>query len=91
MKRREVLGIWWAWQWRVIVTVILANILIGFLIGLIGSILAWQHTTIAAVANLLSLGVTIYASIYFLGYALRLKRVYIPRGDLGLYQKAAIK
>ena len=91
MKLKDIVGIWWAWQWRVIVAVVLANILIGFIVGFLGSAFSWQHTTIVVVSNLLSLGVTIYASIYFLGYALRLKRVYIPRGDLGLYQKAAIK
>ena len=86
-----ILKIWWSWQWRVVVAVMLANILIGFLMGFVGGIFELSHQSVVIGVNLLSLGVTIYASIYFLGFVMRKYRVYIPNKNLDSYKKAAIK
>ncbi|BAF70622.1 hypothetical protein [Nitratiruptor sp. SB155-2] len=86
-----ILKIWWSWQWRVLVSVMLANVLIGFLMGLLGGLLALSQKSVIIGTNLLSFGITIYASIYFLGFVMRKYRVYIPNDNLDTYKKAAIK
>ncbi|BCD60818.1 MULTISPECIES: hypothetical protein [unclassified Nitratiruptor] len=86
-----ILKIWWSWQWRVLVAVMLANILIDFLMGLFGGLLALSQKSVIIGTNLLSFSITIYASIYFLGFVMRKYRVYIPNEKLDVYKKAAIK
>ncbi len=90
MNLREILPIWWAWQWRVIVAVLLANLAIGFLLGFFGALLGLSKESLLIISNLLSLAVTIYASIYFLAYVFERFHIYVPR-ELDEYRKAAIK
>lgn len=83
--------IWWAWQWRVLVAVLLANIALGMLIGLIGGILGVPKENLIIITNLVSYGVTIYASIYFLAYVFRKFGIYTPDNERDPYKTAAIK
>ncbi len=90
MNLKEVVPIWWAWQWRVVVAVVLANLAFGFILGVVGALLGLSKESLFIISNLLSLVITIYASIYFLAYVFEKFRIYVPK-ELGEFQKAAIK
>jgi len=92
---RAILPVWWAWQWRVLVAVFLANMAIFFLLLLLRLFLGLSQESLIIINNLFSLGVTIYASIYFLAYALGLSyphiRIVILPKEADPYRIAARK
>lgn len=90
MNVKKILPLWWAWQWRVFVAVLLANILLGFLTGLAGALLGLPKENLIIITNLVSLGVTVYASIYFLAYVFKKFGIYWPK-TCDPYKMAALK
>ncbi len=91
MNVKKILPIWWAWQWRVLVAVLLANIALGFVVGLAGGILGVAKENLIIITNLVSYGVTIYASIYFLAYVFKKFGIYAPSKESDPYRTAAVK
>lgn len=86
----KILPIWWAWQWRVVMAVVLANIAIGLVLGVVKFFLHISQQNFIIITNLLSIGVSIYASIYFLGFVFEKFHIYVPDAT-DEYKKAAIK
>ena len=66
----KILPLWWAWQWRVVVAIFLANFLFGFVFAF-KPLLGISKESFIIITNIFSLGVTIYASIYFLDVVLK--------------------
>ena len=91
----KILPLWWAWQWRVMVAVVAANTLFGVLLLFLAPLLGLSKEALTIITDIFSLCVTIYASIYFLDYALRLDygsfRVALMEKDLDIYKEAALK
>ncbi|WP_200763381.1 hypothetical protein [Nitrosophilus alvini] len=73
LTNKKVLAIWWAWQWRVAVATIVATSIFTFMIGFIGSLFGLSKENIYIISNLVSIGIGVYASIYFLKFALQKK------------------
>ncbi len=70
---KEIVPIWWAWQWRAMVATLVGTLVFSFLIGLIGGILGFSKESIYILTNLVSLAVTIYASLYFFAYIFNMR------------------
>ncbi len=90
MSLKEVLPIWWAWQWRVLVAVLLANIAIGLVLGVVKLFLHISQQNFIIITNLFSIAITMYASIYFLAFVFEKFHIYVPKA-VDEYRKAAIK
>jgi len=77
------------------VAVFLANLAFAFFFTFVAKILGISKENFLIISNIFSLAVTIYASIYFLAYALNLDykrfRVVIIDKELDEFEKAAIK
>ncbi len=90
---KNFLPIWWAWQWRVIVASFIGTFIFSFVIGFFGVILGISKESVYIITNLVSLGITIYASIYFFAYIFSLKfkniKIYIAEKN-GDYIKKAV-
>ena len=71
--------------------VIGANIVLGFLLGIVVSVLSLSQATYTIIANFISLVVTIYASIYFFRYVFEKFHIYVPPKRMDEYKKAALK
>jgi hypothetical protein len=92
---RKILPIWWAWQWRVVVAIFLANLAFSIVFTIVAKILSISKENFLIISNLFSLGIMVYASLYFLAYVLQkdYKRVEVVIFDkeLDIYKKAALK
>ena len=92
---RKILPLWWAWQWRVMVSVVLANFAFSLILLVLKPLLGLSQQNLLIISNIFSFFVTIYASIYFLDYVLRLRfkgfRIVILDETENIYKKAALK
>ena len=78
-----------------IVAVVLANFAFSLILLVIQPLLGLSQQNLLIISNIFSFAVTIYASIYFLDYVLRLKfknfRIVIVDETDNIYKKAALK
>jgi len=91
---KDILPIWWAWQWRSIVGSAIGIAVFSFIIGFVGSLLGFSKEIIYILSNLASIFITIYASIYFFAYVFnkdfKKYRVVLIEKSKDLAKKAAL-
>ncbi|MRJ01851.1 MAG: hypothetical protein GXO19_01800 [Epsilonproteobacteria bacterium] len=95
MINKKIVRIWWAWQWRIFIALILANVAFAAILIPIDLILGLSQESLTIITNLFSVGAGIYASIYFLGYVLTLDygdfRIVIFEEEEDPYRRAVRK
>jgi len=91
----KILPLWWAWQWRVVVAIFIANLIFGFVLAFLKPLLDISKESFIIITNIFSLGVTIYASIYFLDVALKKRykkfKIILVEDSQDPYRQAARK
>jgi predicted permease len=68
---KRLLRIWWAWQWRSVAATFIGAMVLIFLFAFVAALFGMEKERITLVGNLIYLGVGVFASVYFLGYALK--------------------
>jgi hypothetical protein len=71
LTRNRLLRIWWAWQWRMAVATFIGSLVLITVFAFFAGFFGMNRELIALIGNLIYMGVGIFASIYFLGFALK--------------------
>ena len=71
LESGRLLRIWWAWQWRTLVASFIGSVVLIFLFSAVAGIFGVDKGAITFVGNLIYIGVSLFASIYFLGFVLK--------------------
>ncbi|WP_457599610.1 hypothetical protein [Hydrogenimonas sp.] len=67
----RLLRAWWAMQWRAVVATFLGSLVLVALFSFVAALLGVSKELIMAVGNVIYVGVSLFASIYFFGFALK--------------------
>jgi len=71
LTRNRLLRIWWAWQWRTVVATFIGSLVLITIFAFFAGFFGMEKDLITLVGNLIYMGVGVFASIYFLGFALK--------------------
>jgi len=76
-KIKDILPIWWAWQWRTVLASLIGSIVLVIIFSFFAALLGVSKETIIILSQIIYYVVAIYASIYFFAYifSMRFKRV----------------
>ncbi|WP_456451572.1 hypothetical protein [Hydrogenimonas sp.] len=67
----RLLRIWWAWQWRSVVATFVGAMVLIAIFAFFAGFFGMPMERITLIGNLIYAGVGIFASVYFLGFALK--------------------